>query len=150
MTRHFTEAFIRKEVSEKLYGEILDHLTECDDCFKYYLEKVKEMSKDIDIKQRDTIFTIKTNREKLEISEPKLTENVQNPYINWVEACKVTDLSVLMQAKAVRDSVREVYDVEEGESEIFRDFGLFVIKKICQKIDHLEKCLALAETERKK
>lgn len=148
MTRHFAEAFIRKEVSKKLYGEILDHLAECDDCFKYYVEKAKEMSRDIDIKQGDTIFTIKTDGEKLEIQEPTLTESVQNPYINWVEACRVTDLSVLMQAKAVRDSVKEVYDVEEGESEVFRDFGLFVIKKICQKIDHLEKCLTLAETER--
>lgn len=69
--------------------------------------------------------------------------SIKIPYESWTEACKVTDLTILMQAKAVRDSVYERYNVGVDEEEIFRDFGLFIMKKICQKIDHLEKCLTL-------
>lgn len=150
MAKHFAEPFIKKEVSRKLHNEILDHLVDCKECFQYYIRVAEKLKRSIEFENGSAKLIVDPKNKTIKEIESSGVHKgeMENPYQNWTEACKLTDLSVLMQVKAVRDSVHEVYDVEEGESEIFRDFGLFIIKKICQKVDHLENCLKLEEAKR--
>ncbi|MCM1324171.1 MAG: hypothetical protein NC218_08410 [Acetobacter sp.] len=143
--RHFAEAYIRGELSNKLHDEITDHITACKKCFNFYVETARDLGEIMIVDHSDS------RKIKEEKSKPvaKINRGVYNLYDTWVDAAKATDLSLLMQLKAVRDSVTENYDVPEGESEIFRDFGMFIIKKICQKIDHLNACYKLEVNEEK-
>lgn len=145
--RHFAEAFVKDELSNKLHDEIVDHIIGCEKCFNYIVTIAKKLGCTAIIeKSTETLSLVEPTPKK---DVPTISKGVYNLYDTWTDASKACDLSVLMQLKAVRDSVTEKYEVPEGESEIFRKFGLFIIKKICQKIDHLETCYKLEEAVRK-
>lgn len=124
-------SFIANQLSETLHNSVLEHLMECNDCFEYYCRKASSLNQRLNLDKK--------------ISMP--TTDVDTFYVNWTDAVKNNDLSALMQSKAIRDSVQENYNVADdgSEDEVFREFGLFLIKKICQKIDHLENCLSKSE-----
>lgn len=145
--RHFAPAFLRDELSNKLHDEIVDHIIVCEKCFKYIVTLASKMGCTAIIEKSNKISSQAETPIKKEV--PSIAKGVYNLYDTWTDASKACDLSVLMQLKAVRDSVTEKYDVDENEEETFRNFGLFVIKKICQKIDHLETCYKLEEAKKK-
>ena len=146
--RYFAERYIKGEVSDKLKEEILEHITDCDECFQYYMDLAKTMRRNLDL----DAFTI-SNAECDAMPKPanvvRKNKSIVEicPYTTWSDACRATDLTVMMQVKALRDFFTETVDVNEGESEIFRNFGLYICRKICQRVDHLEACFNLDDTK---
>lgn len=150
--KYFAEAFVKDEISDKLHDEIVDHIIGCEKCFNYIVTIANTLQCPAIIERRfKQSQSTDTEVNKVEKKNaPVSSKGVYNLYNSWTDAAKVCDLSILMQLKAVRDCSMEIFEVPEGESETFRDFGLFIIKKICQRIDHLEKCYNLKDAKAKR
>lgn len=121
--------FIQGYLTDNLHNKILQHLEKCPDCMREYLLKASNMNVQLSFKPKVT-------------APVKINDSL---YKSYVDALKAEDLTVLMNVKAVRDCTIECAEInetkDESESETFRDFSFFLIKKICQKVDLLEKCL---------
>lgn len=146
--RYFAERYIRGEVSNKLKGEISEHIAVCDDCFQYYLDLAKAMRRNLDM-GAFPIPNIESDAAPKSANVVIKNKSIVDmcPYTTWSDACRATDLTVMMQVKALRDFFTETVDVNEGESEMFRNFGLYICRKICQRVDHLEACFNLDDAK---
>ena len=164
----YQKDFFRNELDIEFRDELLSHITICPDCHKAYKEYAqkcglvfdltREILKVVKEYEREdfpkSISLMMTKRERKKQND----DNYPMPIIErsigdkWVTASKLNDYSELMRVYAVRkifmtkEDNKALKDTEYGEKK--RLFTNFIIKKICQKIDYLEKCLSLESKER--
>lgn len=153
---------------------ILEHLVKCKECRNYYINYAKKKNYHFNLVREifrlemrslnDCIYQGKRLRSMTalltEDDQPKKSkkELMQDEEVNqkskdneWSEYYIRSDYSFLMNAKAVREimlsqneQAREIQSNDElGNNQ--SKFTRFLVKKVCQKIDHLEKCLAIKE-----
>lgn len=155
-------AFFDNNIDVQLRYEIVCHLLKCAKCYHLYDEYAKdehihfdivrevsrvEMLKRDEVPEGDAIYiTKRKGNQNIEFKAPAIyKKRIQEDSIDrWMTAHKRNDYSELMNLKAVRD----IYNAENktkdyGDNK--RDFVNFLTKKICQKIDFLEKCFKLEE-----
>lgn len=157
-TEYYVSAFFDDNIDIKLRYEIVYHLLRCAKCYQIYdvyakdiglhFDIVREASRvqlewQDDIPKGDAIYMTKRKTSSIiEFKKPivKKKDNPQRDAVDrWTTAHKLNDYSELMNIKAVRD----IYNTE-NKSKDYGDnkkgFVDFLTKKVCQKIDFLEKC----------
>jgi len=153
---------------------ILEHLVKCKECRNYYINCAKKKNYHFNLVREifrlemrslnDCIYQGKRLRSMTALltegKQPQKPqkEPMQNKEVDqkrkdseWSEHYIRSDYSFLMNAKAVREimlsqneQAREMQNSDElGDNQ--SKFTRFLVKKVCQKIDHLEKCLAMKE-----
>lgn len=112
--------------------EVISHLLNCKKCLAKYINDAASVGLSFDLLRE--CLHLGLNMDNASLAQDK-----------WSSAAKSGDLTELMNIKAVRDIVLSTKNdtTDEDFSDKIRQFGLFLIKKICQKIDHLEQCLAM-------
>ena len=167
----YKQSFFKRELNLEFRDNIISHLLRCKDCHDAYEEYAKSIGLVFDvvreamkiyteydsetIPQSSLIIINNQNastqkiKEKVKKDSNKSNRNVMD---RWTTAYKLNDYSELMNVKAVRDVLNSAKNdtLDEEQAECNREFTMYITKKICQKIDHLEKCLKLKESEGKK
>lgn len=161
----YKEAFFNGELSLEMKDNLLSHLSVCFDCQKEYekyaaskglvFDLIREIMKvcieyddaEIDDSKCSTIVAIRHLDKKKEMFKKVESKNVRTLCDKWVTASKLNDYSELTKVHAIKqimlNSKNEYKD--EKMSENYREFNNFLYKKICQKIDLFERCLAIGE-----
>lgn len=162
----YKEAFFKGELSLEMRDSILSHLSICFDCRKVYedfadsqglvFDLIREIMKvcieydeaEIDDSKCSTIVAIRNLDKKKEMFKKyEQKEDMRTLCDKWVTASRMNDYSELTKVHAIKqimlNSKNEYTDDKMGES--YREFNNFLYKKICQKIDLFERCLAIGE-----
>lgn len=146
--------FFRKELTPEAYELCLIHMVGCDACYKFYARYAKEKGHSFDLAKR----LIKFSNERKGLVSPRTPNRIQelkkktNKKIagtftssctqdRWTRAAIRYDVGELMQVQAFRDFAIEYNSEYDSGNPDFGEFYKFIIKKICQKIDLLERCL---------
>jgi len=134
---------------------VVNHLRKCSKCLASYFEYATSIGIEFDIVREVLKINLKypkdenyTEDEPIEEPSPEDTNAVTKFIANaWTIAAKEEDYYKLMNSRAIRDCVKERSALSDNEntSEQQRAFNLYLIQKICQKIDHLELCYNLKE-----
>lgn len=146
--------FFRKELTAEVYEMCLIHMVGCDNCHKFYSRYAREKGYTFDLAQR----LIKFSNKRRDLVSPRTPDRMQELkkkankktvgqfsssclHDRWTRAAIRYDVSELMQVQAFRDFAIEYDPKYDSGSTDFGDFYKFITKKICQKIDLLERCL---------
>lgn len=144
--------FFNKELTPEVYELCLIHMVGCDDCNKFYTKYAKEKGFSFDLakrlikwsNKRDGLVSPRTpNRIKELQNKTKKSGTFTSSCTKdrWTRAAIRYDVGELMHVQAFRDFAIE-YDPEHDSGNTdFGEFYKFITKKICQKIDLLERCL---------
>lgn len=164
---NYRAEYFNNELSIKVQDEILYHIIKCDFCHKAYIKYAKNNALRFDLIREvlhlrtqalsDELMSykaIKTDINKDNNDKPKKMITSRSNTDKWVSAHNMNDFSELMNIKAIRDVYKESQAIsehfkKEADEESYRSFISHITRKICQKIDHLEKCLKLAEEDSK-
>lgn len=114
--------------------EIISHLLKCKKCLAKYVNDAASVGLSFDLLRECLHLGLSIN-------------DVKSAQDKWSFAARSGDLTELMNVQAIRDIVLSTKNdtTDEDFSDKIRQFGLFLIKKMCQKIDHLEQCLAIED-----
>lgn len=149
--RERVKEFFNKELSPEVYEMCLIHMVGCDSCHKLYVKYAKEKGYSFDLakrlikwsNKRDGLVSPRTPNRLLELKEKKKNANTKTSHSKdrWTHAAKQYDIEELMNVQAFRDFAVE-YDpkYDKGDTDM-GEFYKFMTKKICQRIDLLERCL---------
>ena len=134
----------------KEHIEVLYHLTICEECHRHYMKYASEIG-----------FSFNLTKEVLSIyfrylhsEQDYLTELISLGYDKylehyWSDIASQFDLTELLRVQAIKDFSKEYNDrYDDGETDYY-PFYKFLTKKICQKIDHLERCFKKSNTGNK-
>lgn len=146
--------FFRKELTPEAYELCLIHMVGCDSCHKFYARYAKEKGYSFDLAKRLIKFSNERNglvspRTPNRIQELKKKANKKTTEAftssctqdRWTRAAIRYDVGELIQVKAFRDFAIEYDPKYDSGNTDFGEFYKFITKKICQKIDLLERCL---------
>lgn len=99
--------------------KIIEHLLSCPKCRKEYEEYAKKVGwGKFDVEDIANKYRMKT-------------EDMGKPKEEWITKFNNREVIRLAASKAVREVMMSVKQ---------KDFGEFLVKKICQRLDHLEAC----------
>lgn len=146
--------FFRKELTPEVYELCLIHMVGCDACHKFYARYAKEKGYSFDLAKR----LIKFSNERKGLASPRTPDRIQElkkktnkkttgiftsscTQDRWTRAAIRYDVGELMQVQAFRDFAIEYDPKYDNGNTDFGEFYKFITKKICQKIDLLERCL---------
>ena len=155
-------AFFEDNIDVQLRYEVVCHLLKCAECYHKYEEYAKneklhfdivrevsrvEMMRKNEIPMGGAIYiTKRKDYQNIELKAPAIhrKDSKDDSPDRWMNAHKHHDYSELMNVKAIRD----IYNTENktkdyGDNK--KDFVDFLTKKVCQKIDFLEKCFKIEE-----
>lgn len=149
--RERIKEFFNKELSPEVYEMCLIHMVGCDNCHRLYVKYAKEKGYSFDLakrlikwsNKRDGLVSPRTPNRLLELKERKKSLSTKTSYSKdkWTYAAKRYDIEELMNVQAFRDFAME-YDPKYDSGNIdMGEFYKFMTKKICQRIDLLERCL---------
>lgn len=159
---NYSVGYFNNELPIKMQDEILYHIIKCDFCHKAYIKYAKNNKLHFDLVREilhlrtkalsDELLSykaMKTDMNQDTSVKPKKKATSRSNTDKWTSAHKMNDFSELMNIKAIRDIYKESQDVSEhfktsSDEESYRNFIGHITRKICQRIDHLEKCLKLA------
>ena len=141
--------FFDKELTPEVYEMCLIHMVGCDSCHRFYTNYAKQKGYSFDLarrlikwsNKRDGLVSPRTPNRLLELKEKK--KDTKNSYSTdrWTHAAKCYDVEELMNVRAFREFSIE-YDPKYDSGDVdMGEFYKFMTKKICQKIDLLERCL---------
>lgn len=146
--------FFRKELTPEAYELCLIHMVGCDSCHKFYARYAKEKGYSFDLAKRLIKFSNERNglvsprtpnriQELKKKANKKTTGTFTSSCIQdrWTRAAIRYDVGELMQVQAFRDFAIEYNPKYDSGNTDFGEFYKFITKKICQKIDLLERCL---------
>ena len=106
--------------------ELINHLLNCPACRKEYEEYAKKCNwGEFNVEDIAAKFG-----EKVKSKEEEVT---------WLEKYKNKQVIKLAVSKAIREIILEERD---------RKFSAFLVKKLCQKLDHLEECYKKERTKK--
>lgn len=132
--RERVKEFFNKELTPEAYELCLVHMVGCDSCHQFYARYAKEKGFQFDLAKRLIKFS-----NEIKKKSGKFTSSCTQD--RWTRAAIRYDVGELMQVQAFRDFAIE-YDPEyDSGNTDFGEFYKFITKKICQKIDLLERCL---------
>lgn len=156
--RSLMKAYFMHSATNKQIHTVVNHLKKCHSCFKYYLEYAESVGLEFDL-TREIIkahykYPLSESESEPDCDDDSYDDNATTntdlmEYVKnvWYNAAAEEDYFKLMNSKAIRDCVKEANELANNEdtSEAQREFKLFLIKKICQKLDHLEACYNMKE-----
>lgn len=166
IVKKYKKEFFNNELSLEFKDSLLSHLSLCENCRREYevyaatsglvFDLIREIMKvcieyeeaEIDDSKCSAMVAIRNLDKKKEMFKKyEQKEDTRTLCDKWVTASKMNDYSELIKVHAIKQimlSSKNDYQDEEI-SEKHRMFNNFLYKKICQKIDLFEKCLALQE-----
>lgn len=146
----FMKDYFAGSVATPMKDRLLAHIIECKECRKAYREWASEIGQSFNIAKhvKQIKMDIQANYVNLECRSYKAYEEhrkkvpaVAKINLSFADAARKEDYATIMNCKAIRDFVREDFDVQPGQEVVYRRFGVFMTIKIAEKIDYLEKCL---------
>lgn len=135
--RYGMNDFFTGTISDNLKGEILNHLKECVICQTEYVAFAN---------RNGYVFDIIREISKAELNKVKKMQVTVSNREKYTSAYKFGDFYTLSGIKAVRDIYSSKYDAENCYAGN-EDFINYLVKKICQRIDLLEKCYSMEYKE---
>lgn len=155
--------FFNKELTPEVYELCLIHMVGCDNCHRFYARYAKEKGYDFDLAKR----LIKWSNKRDGLVSPRTPDRIQElkkktnkkttgkftsscTHDRWTRAAIRYDVAELMQVQAFRDFAIEYDPKYDAGKTDFGEFYKFITKKICQKIDLLERCLDMEVAQNEK
>ena len=149
--RERVKDFFNKELTPEAYELCLVHMVGCDSCHRFYARYAKEKGFQFDLAKR----LIKFSNERNGLVSPRTPDRIKKlqdkkksgkftsscTQDRWTRAAIRYDVGELMQVQAFRDFAIEYDPKYDSGNTDFGEFYKFITKKICQKIDLLERCL---------
>lgn len=138
----YVKAFFTGQINPTMRDKIIKHLMQCNRCKSIYTKYAKSIGLDFDIVKY--AYTYSTPEDFITDAVPKkyakVFENDENKY---TDLAKTYNIEKLMAVKAFSDFAIE-YDPKYDNGSIdYTPFYKFMTVKICQRIDHLERCYKL-------
>lgn len=164
---------VKKKVSDYLFpslsisqmDKILEHLVKCDTCRNFYINYAKEKGYHFDLTREILKLEIRSLKDakyqgrtlycmtallKTEPEQDKETTALiiaNNNAVDWVTHCEHSDYPILMNSKAIRE-IMISQNANKSNDDSINDFTKFLIKKVCKRLNHLERCYAKTESGR--
>ena len=161
-------SFFADTLSDSTNLIICEHLFKCEKCRQHYATALKKLSggnlnldfylaskkeraevKGNSLEAKDTA----NNNHKLGAIDEVKTKQEEYKQGYWVDSFKDENYFSLSNAQSIRDVTIDAIGIKspamlwyENDSEKLQ-FTKFLIKKACQKLDHLEHCLTLKSTD---
>ena len=149
------ENFFSGKCGENSTKEIITHLAFCPHCYGLYMEYAKETGAEM-----TSLFnSLFPEAVKYGITNPNTktfyTVSTEDENDKYSRAAVTMNLDVLLHVQAFKDMVDIDYENDKEGNKSHKDFTVyadeftkFLTLKTCQKIDHLEKCLAASKGEK--
>lgn len=156
------ENFFSGKCGENSAKEIITHLTFCPHCYGLYMEYAKETGAEMNLlSDVDGFNGMFPEVAKYGITNPNkntfYTISTEDENDKYSRAAVTMNLDVLLHVQAFKDMVDIDYENDKEGNKSYKDFTVyadeftkFLTLKTCQKIDHLEKCLAVSKEEKEK
>lgn len=126
---------------------IITHITKCKECEKMYRELGRAYGFNFNVDEEiKKILDEYDKRDEEKEGKSKGKKKVKESVHKWFNAAKKKDIATVMAVKAVRDfMISEGRNVQD-EQDILdtAEYGWYVIKKICKKVDKLENLYKLS------
>lgn len=153
------ENFFSGKCGENSAKEIITHLAFCPHCYGLYMEYAKETGAEMTLlSDVDGFNGMFPEVAKYGITNPSkntfYTISTEDESDKYSRAAVTMNLDVLLHVQAFKDMVDIDYENDKEGNKSYKDFTVyadeftkFLTLKTCQKIDHLEKCLAASKGE---
>lgn len=150
------ENFFSGKCGENSTKEIVTHLSFCPHCYGLYMEYAKEIGADTTFMNEDIFNGLFPEVNKYGITNPNkasfYTSSSESQTDKYSRAAVTMNLDILLHVQAFKDMVDIDYENDKEGNKSHKDFTVyadeftkFLTLKTCQKIDHLEKCLAASK-----
>lgn len=148
----FINSYFDGSLSLRVRDHILAHLVTCKECRKAYIQRAKEIGLKFSLGKE--ISSVYDEFDNMTECECRLAYNNNNPinkitirYDDWERAAKTYNYGKLANSKCINDFMKENYEVPRGQENNFRKFGEYTILQMAKRLDYLEKCYNLKESE---